>query len=149
MYFHTGDLEMAEELAAEVLTRSLESIGNFDDRGGSLGAWLYGIARNTLAGHYRAIGRLSTVPLDSEWPAPDAGKPEEIVLSRLTYEGLHRAVARLPQEQREVVILRFIEGYRVKAVAKITNKSSGAVRAIQHRAVVSLRKILMQEESMA
>lgn len=146
MYFHMGDIDMAEELTAEVFTRALESIKNFDDRGGSIGSWIYGIARNTLAGHYRSIGKSSIVPLDSEFPAPETGKPEETVLSELTYADLYRAIALLPPEQQEVVILRFIEGYRVKTVAKIMNKSPGAVRALQHRAVLSLRKTFKPEE---
>lgn len=146
MYFHTGDIDMAEDLAAEVFTLALECIKNFDDRGGSIGSWLYGIARNTLAGHYRSIGKSSIVPLDSEFPAPETEKPEETVLSELTYADLYRAMALLPPEQKEVVILRFIEGYRVKTVAKMMNKSPGAVRALQHRALVSLRKTFKPEE---
>ena len=146
MYFHTGDLDAAEELAAEVFTTCLESIDRFDDRGGTIGPWLYGIARNLLAEHRRRDGRVTKVPIETVTLAATSGNPEGAVLAGLTHQDLYSALSGLPREQREIVILRFIEGYRVKEAAGIMGKTPGAVRALQHRAVVSLRKAFKVEE---
>ncbi len=143
MYYHTGSLDAADELASELFASALESIGNFEDRGGTIGHWLYGIARNLLAEHYRTEGKaLQVVP---EAALPDRDDLESRVLAGLDYEDAYRAVERLPDEQRDVVILRFMEGYRVREVASIMGKTPGAVRALQHRAVVSLRRIFTPE----
>jgi RNA polymerase sigma-70 factor (ECF subfamily) len=145
MYFHVGDLEVADDLSSEVFAQALKSIGNFEDRGGTIGRWLYGIARNVLAEHLRNAERLPTVSLEGE-PSPiPEGNPEDETLRLMTYEDLYRAVRGLPPEQREIIILRFIEGYPVKESAAIMDRSPGAVRALQHRAVVSLRKALKRE----
>lgn len=145
IYFHTGDMEVAEELSSEVFAQALESIDNFEDRGGTIGPWLYGIARNLLAEHFRTVGKVHTLPLEHGSTLPGAEDPEGQVMRGLTCEDLYRAVEHLPDEQREVVILRFIEGYRVKEAAEIMGRSPGAVRALQHRAMVSLRKALRCE----
>lgn len=145
-YFQTGDLDAADELASEVFKQALESIASFDDRGGSIGAWLYGIARNIIAAHFRAAGKMGTVITDSAAFIAVGGEPEKRVLEKSTYEDLYTAITRLPAEQREIIILRFIEGYRVTTVARILDKRPGAVRAQQHRAIASLRKMFESGE---
>ncbi len=148
VYFHVGDAALADDLAAEVFRQAIESIGSFKDRGGTIGAWLYGIARNVVASHQRLAGRTPTVQLHEGLPSREEDAPEARVLARLSYQDLYAAMARLPEEQREILILRFIEGYNVKTVAKILKKREGAVRAQQHRAIVSMRKLYSDEERM-
>lgn len=145
MYYHTGSVDAADELASEVFASALESIGNFEDRGGTIGHWLYGIARNLLSEHFRAEGRVVRGLLEPAALASDPADPESYALDRLDHEDVYRAVDRLPDEQREVVILRFIEGYRVREVASVMDKTPGAVRALQHRAMASLRRIFLPE----
>lgn len=141
-YYQTGDLDRAEDIAAEVIKTAIESIDRFDDKGGMLGAWLYGIARNLLARHFREQGLRPEVRLD-EAPAIESGEvPEDLVLSNLTYAELYSAISKLPDDQKDVIILRYIEGYRSKTVARIMDKKPGAVRAIQHRAILTLKKAL-------
>jgi RNA polymerase sigma-70 factor (ECF subfamily) len=147
-YFHVGDAALADDLAAEVFRQAIESIGSFKDRGGTIGAWLYGIARNVVASHLRSAGKAPTVQLHEGMPTRDADAPEARVLESLSYQELYEALARLPGEQREILVLRFIEGYSVKTVSKILKKREGAVRAQQHRAIVSLRKYYSDEERM-
>jgi RNA polymerase sigma-70 factor (ECF subfamily) len=145
-YFHTGDAHLADDLAAEVFSRALESIDRFTDRGGTIGPWLYGIARNVIAGHCRTSAARQTVPLDETVAAPEYDCPEEAAIRTLSYEGLYEALSSLPDEQRTIVILRFIEGYDVRTVAKVLNKRPGAVRTQQHRAILSLRRHFKSEE---
>jgi RNA polymerase sigma-70 factor (ECF subfamily) len=140
-YFHTGDEDLADDMAAEVFSQALASIESFTDRGGTIGAWLYGIARNVVAGHFRRSGRARVVALSDELPAPEEHGPVQTVLEEISNSELYQALATLPDTQREIVVLRFIEGYNVETVARIVGKRPGAVRALQHRAMIALRKV--------
>jgi RNA polymerase sigma-70 factor, ECF subfamily len=141
-FYQTGDIDGAEDIAADVIRAAIESIDRFDDRGGMLGAWLYGIARNLIARQFREQGRKPEVRMEDA-PVLSGGEAlEDTVLRGLTYVELYDAISRLPDEQREVIILRYIEGYRSKTVAEIVQKKPGAVRAIQHRAILALKRAL-------
>lgn len=141
MYYKTGNIDRAEELAAETLTKGIENIGGFKDQGGTIGAWLFGIGRNLLAREREAAGKAELVELDEMLPDEREEPPEEYVLVQLTNEELYQALSRLPYEQREVVLLRFMEGYDVKTVGGIMGKRPGAVRALQFRAVQALKEM--------
>lgn len=139
VYFHTGDEDLADDLAAEVFSQAIESIGGFTDRGGTIGAWLFGIARNVVASHFRSAAAKPVVPLGDAAVVPSEDCPERQALETLSYEGLYRALEILPDDQKAILVLRFIEGYDVKTTAKILGKRSGAVRTAQHRAIAALR----------
>lgn len=145
-YYRTGDMQLAEDLASETLASGLESMEKFTDRGGTLGAWLFGIERNLIARHRESSGRAEVVELSDEVPSGDGEAPEALALDRLTHEQLYGAMRRLPAEQRDVVLLRFMEKLDVKTVARLMGKRPGAVRALQFRAIAALRRILVQGE---
>ncbi|MBU1672681.1 MAG: sigma-70 family RNA polymerase sigma factor [Actinobacteria bacterium] len=147
MYYHTGDLDASEDLASDVLTTAMEKIEGFDDRGGTLGAWLFGIARNLLARRREAASKSSQVELDEASAVPVEQTPEDLVLEADSHESLYEALSRLPDEQREVVLLRFLEGYSVKEVAGMIGRKPGAVRALQFRAVRALGRMYEGEWS--
>ncbi|MCJ7653459.1 MAG: RNA polymerase sigma factor [Actinobacteria bacterium] len=148
-YYKTGDIEMAEDMAADVLTKALESIDNFKDRGGTIGAWLFGIARNLLAREREAAGKAETVELDGDLPVTEEEQTEKIVMAKLSHEELYEALRNLPEEQREVVLLRFMERHDVKTVARIMRKRPGAVRALQFRAISALREMFEPRGSLS
>lgn len=139
MYYKTGNLDRAEDLAAEALTKGIENIGNFEDRGGTIGAWLFGIARNLLARGREAAGKVEMVELEDQLPVEEEEQPERLVLVKLSNEELYQSLSRLPEEQREVVLLRFMEGYDAKTVGEIMGRKPGAVRALQFRAIRALK----------
>lgn len=141
-YYQTGDIDRAEDIAADVIKTALEKIDSFDDRGGMLGAWLYGIARNLVARYFAEQGRSREVRFDDAGQLRSGDRTEESVLAGLSHQELYEAVSRLPSEQREVIILRYVEGYRSKEVALIMGKKPGAVRGVQHRAILSLKRTL-------
>lgn len=141
MYYKTGNLDRAEDLAAETLTKGIENIGSFRDQGGTIGAWLFGIARNMLAREHEAAGKAEMVELNEQLPVEEEEQPERITLVQISNEELYRALSRLPDEQREVVLLRFMEGFDAKTVGKLMGKKPGAVRALQFRAIKSLKEI--------
>jgi RNA polymerase sigma-70 factor, ECF subfamily len=138
--YQIGDLDAAEELASEVFTRALAGIDNFDDRGGTLGAWLYGIARNLAARHRESHARLVTVDIEQVLIISNASSPEGTVLRNETYADLYRAICSLSPVYRDVIYFRFIEGNDVKTVAELTGRKPAAVRLLQHRAILALRQ---------
>lgn len=124
----------AEDIAGQVFLEALEGIGRYRDRGKPIRAWLVTIARHRTHDWFRKQRRQGPELAEATVPGPDAGLSP--VLDML---------ARLTPEQREVVHLRFVEGYSLEEVAGLTGRRVGAVKALQHRAIVRLRTILASD----
>lgn len=148
LYYRVGDLCMAEDLAAEVFVRMVEKIGRYRHRGKPLLAWLYTIARNLLADHYRRDGRIQCLPLD-EGLVAGMGDPIAETDRKLTIEALTRSLCCLTEPQRQVIIGRFIEGRSVGEMATILGKTEGAVKVLQYRALGALQRALKEESDHA
>lgn len=144
LYAHLGDRTAAEDLAAEVFEQACQGIGRFQYRGTPLSAWLYRIAHNLMVDFLKRQRRAPSQPLDS---APDrhlaSSDPSDAVSLR---DQLSRALRRLTGEQQQVLILRHLEGHNVASTARIMGKAENAVRALEFRALRSLRRILSREE---
>lgn len=151
IYYRVGSRQLAEDLTSETFLRALRRIGKFTWQGTEFSAWLITIARNLILDHYKSSCyrlEISTPdPLDED-PACAARAqireegPERAVLDRMTHRVLLTAVHRLASEQRECVVLRFLHGLSVAETAEVMGKKSGAVKALQHRAVRSLARML-------
>jgi len=141
VFYRVADTATAEDLTSEVFLRLVEGIGRFTYRGRPLLAWLYTIARNLVTDHYRHGRGPAPLPLDEGLPAT-ADDPEEAVVHRMTQQRLAAAIAHLTEDQRQVLLLRFVEGLDNETVAQVMGKSVGAVKALQHRALAALRRIL-------
>lgn len=133
-----NDPRDAEDLAGEVFVRMLEAIpgqtGNFE-------AWLFRIAGNVLTDHYRKRAvRSDTVGLPEEIAGGD--DPAAATERKLDGERLKQGMRELTEEQKEVVILRFIMGYEHGEVADMMGRSAGAIRALQFRALSALKGAL-------
>lgn len=148
-FYRLGDLDRSEDLAADVIRLAIENIERFDDRGGSLDAWLYGIARNLVARQFKEARVKPLVSIEDAPVLSGGERPDERVMRDLSYLELYDAISRLTDEQREVVVLRYIEGLNSKTVAAIVGKNSGAVRGIQHRALQALRKSIGQADQVS
>ena len=143
-WLHTGGpRETVEDLTSTVFLSAWQSIGRYEERGRPLAAWLHTIARNVVIDHQRAAGQ--TVPLDLALPATYDTAAEAV--SRLEYRQLHEALQRLTEEQRTVVVHRFLLGYSGEETAAIMGKRAGAVRALQLRALQQLRNLLERDTS--
>ena len=145
IFYRVDDVATAEDLTGEVFVRLVEKVDRFTYRGRPLLAWLYTIARNLVTDYHRHARRSLPLSLE-EQPITDLADPEKTVEHRLAQHRLAVAIARLTEDQRQVILLRFIEGLDNKAVAQILDKSVGAVKALQHRALAALRHILERGE---
>jgi RNA polymerase sigma-70 factor (ECF subfamily) len=145
VYYKVGDPGVAEDLTEDVFAKAWERIDRFQWRNVPVQHWLLTIARNTVTDHWRSRKRTSS-PLDVLGEvASDLPSPDEHVARDLELESLGRALARLPDEQRDVLILRFIEDLSHKDVAAILGKSVVAVRQIQVRALRALQHVLTDD----
>jgi len=133
-----GDDALAEDLTSEVFVRALESLSAYEDRGAPFAAWLYRIANARVVDHWRSAQR-ANMSLDTD----DAEMPVEMPANDvIVYKTLAESLTRLTSEQQEVIILKFIEGYNIAEIAQITGRTEGAVKALQHRALASLARLM-------
>lgn len=140
-----GDSESAEEISAQVFVRLIEKIDMYrvspKDNVAIFSAWLYRMAYNKMVDVLRARKRLNQVALEQAEHVA-AGASTELVDERLDFEAILQKLQFLNEQQREVIVLRFVEDMSIAETAEIMQKSEGAVKALQHRALESLRRYL-------
>ncbi|MBA8954063.1 sigma-70 family RNA polymerase sigma factor [Actinomadura namibiensis] len=143
VYYRVGSHALAEDLTSETFLRALRRIGDFHWQGKDFGAWLVTIARNLVTDHFKS-GRHRLEICTAELLEPDLPQegPERAVLDAMTRRTLLTAVRRLGSEQQECVVLRFLHGLSVAETALIMGKKTGAIKALQYRAVRSLARML-------
>ncbi|MBL7064892.1 MAG: sigma-70 family RNA polymerase sigma factor [Anaerolineae bacterium] len=134
IFYRVGDVATAEDLTSEVFVRLVERIDHFTYRGRPLLAWLYTIARNLITDYQRQAGQVMTLPF-YEQLVTEAGDLEQAAERGLVQRRLAAALTHLTEDQRQVVILKFIEGLDNTEVARMLGKPVGAVKSLQHRAL--------------
>jgi RNA polymerase sigma-70 factor (ECF subfamily) len=143
IYFRVNDRALAEDFTSETFLRALRRISTISYQGRDIGAWFVTIARNIILDHIKsARNRLEITTADTVEGDQREPSPEAAVLDLLTSERLMAAVSRLGDEQRECVMLRFIQGFSVSETAAVMGKNDGAIKALQHRAVRKLAELV-------
>ncbi len=145
IFYQVGDAAVAEDMTSEVFVRLVEKVDGYTYRGRPLLAWLYTIARNLVTDHHRRATRTHDVSLGEGLVAGTTG-PEEAAEQSLDAERVNAAIACLTEGQRQVILLKFIEGLDNETAAQMLDKSVGAVKSLQHRALVELRRILQKTD---
>jgi len=143
-FLQLGDIQAAEDLASEVMLKVLESIRKYRFKGAPFSAWVFRIARNRLIDLHRRRKRRGEVDLTEPLAAMQIS-PEVLAERALDRGQLHLALKYLTDEQRQVIVFKFIEGFDNGSIARILGRSEGAVKSLQHRALNSLRRILSGE----
>lgn len=136
IYFRVTDVETAEDLTSAVFLKAWENIQRYRP-GAPFLAWLYTIARNTVIDHYRT--HKPVVQIEDVVISQDAGLDDGLDQQH-DAELLRRAMQGLTDEQREVLALRFIQEMDTEEIARQMNKTAGAVRALQMRALQALAR---------
>ena len=143
VYYRVGDTSDAEDLTEQAFLNAWQALSDYRQRGSPFTSWLYRIAHNVVVDYHRR--RKPTAPM----PAPERIDREseqrtalEQVIAVEEAAALAGAIAQLPEEQQQVILLRFIEGLKHAEVARIMGKSEGACRTIQHRALSALNRLL-------
>lgn len=136
------DRAEAEDLTAEVFHQALSNLGRFEWRGVPFAAWLLRIAANTLADRWQRASRVQEIPaetLESAEPRADQEVERRAMLFQL--------VERLPDDQRLVIVKRFVEQKSVREIAQELGRSEGAVKQLQFRALQNLRSKVLPPEA--
>lgn len=141
-----GNTADAEDVTEEVFLKMLGAISSFRWRDVPFSSWLFRIAHNHIATHFRR---------NAQRGGPTVGIPEEMVDLRhdlaaaveqqMAIEDVRRATELLPEAQREVIALRFAVGLSISETAKVLGKREGNIKALQHKAVAKLQKMLIPE----
>lgn len=140
-----GNPAEAEDITSIVFCNAWRTIHNFSpQRESSFAAWLFRLAHNAVVDRFRSMHE--TVSLDAADQRPSIHTvlpgPEAQVERKLTITELSVALGLLTEEQREVVLLRFVEGMSAREVGDIMGKQEGAVRGMQFRAIEALRRVM-------
>lgn len=144
LYRRLGDQALAEDLTSDVFVRALEALQRDRFASTALQAWLYRLAHNRLIDHYRQAGPAPLLPLDEA--APAAEDVPGAAAQAAERAGVRAALRRLTAEQQQIITLRFGEGLSAPAVAAALGKPETAIRAMQHRALAALRRLLREDD---
>jgi RNA polymerase sigma-70 factor, ECF subfamily len=139
IYYMVGNASEAEDLTSQTFLRAWEAIERYQVRGAPFVSWLLRIAHNLGVSHLRSK-RESSQLHDGIVDTTMRRDPESSYQQTAEEELVREAILRLREEQRQVIILRFIEDLDYREVAEIIGKSVAAIRVIQHRALNALRK---------
>jgi RNA polymerase sigma-70 factor (ECF subfamily) len=133
----------AEDMTQQVFIKAYESIGSYQSQGVPFTAWLFRIAHNQMVDYVRKQSKKQTVPLDESLQIQDDCDVEHEVETKIEMEKVALAANKLTKAQREVISLRFAGGLSITEAAKTMRKSEGAIKALQHSAILALRKTLV------
>jgi RNA polymerase sigma-70 factor (ECF subfamily) len=146
VFYRVSNRSLTEDMVSETFLRALRRITSFTWQGRDFGAWLVTIARNLIADHYKSSRyklEVATAEMLDADRATDG--PEDEVLDNITNMTLLEAVKMLGAEQQECIVLRFLQGFSVTETALAMGKTDGAIKALQYRAVQSLKRLLPAE----
>ena len=147
IYYKVGTAAEAEDLTIQVFMNAWQALGRYRQTDRPVSAWLFRIAHNVVIDHFRT--QHATVPLDSLPFLRYDDDVEELVQQHLTADVLRQAMQRLTDDQRGVVLLKFLEGYSTAEVAAILSRNQAAVRALQRRALTALHRILKDDAKLS
>ena len=143
------DRHLAEDLTSDVFLRALRGLPQFTWQGVDIGAWLTTIARNRVTDHFKSARARLERPADElheepEFAAPPE-EPENALLAGDLTATLDNAMDRLSEDHREVLFLRFTQSRSVSETAVAMDRTEGAIKALQYRALRALAEIVRED----
>ncbi len=133
---HVRTKEDAEDIASEVFIKVFEKLGTFDESKASISTWIYQITRNTVVDYYRRYRVNEELPEELE----EDSEVDENILSQETLSELAEALKALPEEQRDIIVLRYYHGNTLQKVAEIMDLSYGIVKLRHKEALFRLKE---------
>jgi RNA polymerase sigma-70 factor (ECF subfamily) len=141
-FYLLGDHHDAEDATERTFTAALAAIDGFVDEGATFRAWLFRIAHNQLANALRSRHRHQAASLEVVAEPRATADPAGLLSLAEEARGLRRALDQLPEDRRQVVVLRFVDGLSAREIGEVLGRSEGAVRVLQHRALRQLAELL-------
>ncbi len=144
-----NNTDTAEEVTSQVFLRLLEKIGLYTvapkDNVAIFSAWLYRMSYNKMVDFLRKQKRSTNIDLDRFEQLPDKTRYIDSIEARLDFDLLIQKLQLLNEQQRQVIVLRFIEGMNIAETAQIMQKTEGAIKALQHRSLENLKRFVLKE----
>jgi RNA polymerase sigma-70 factor (ECF subfamily) len=148
-YLHmtVGNRHDAEDLTTQTFLKMLESIGRFRWQAAPFSAWLFRIAHNLSMDHFRANRRWQPEEEVPEPPDSEERSAEDEAMQSIGRQSMLQLIDTLSPEQQQVLTLKFVFNFPNGDVATILEKTEGAIKSLQHRALVSLQKQIAPDAS--
>lgn len=141
-----GEADLAEECVSEVFSRFLAALRKGNGPTEYLQAYLYRVAHNWITDYYRHKP-LPTVPLDlAALPSNPGDEPSQAAAQKMEQQQVRAALTLLTPEQRQVIVLKYLEDCGNEEIAHVMNRPVGAVKSLQHRALAALSRLLLRTE---
>jgi len=146
LHMSVGNRHDAEDLTTQTFLKMLESIGKFRWRSAPFSAWLFRIAHNLAMDHFRAGKRWQPQEDVTEPPGSEEPSAEALAMHSIGRQSMLELIETLSPEQQQVLTLKFVFNFANAEAATILGKTEGAIKSLQHRAIVSLQKQLEKRE---
>ena len=148
-YLHVsvGNRHDAEDLTTQTFLKMLEKIGSFKWQSAPFSAWLFRIAHNLAMDHFRSRRRWQPEEEVPEPPGEEEPPAELMAMQTIGRESMLKLIQDLSPEQQQVLTLKFVFNLPNAEVAAILDKTEGAIKSLQHRALVSLQKQIAHQEA--
>lgn len=140
-----GDSHLAEDCVAETFSRFLQAVRKGGGPNANVRAYLYRMAHNWIIDHYRRYSA-STLPLEHDLKDDEMASPSQIITEELEREQVREALLKLPPDQQQVIHFRFLEDWSHAEIAEVLGKTVEATRALQYRALNTLRHLLIERD---
>ena len=144
IYYRVGNTKDAEDLTQQVFLKAWNAIGRYRKMASPFLAWLMRISHNLVIDYYRS--KKDITYLDSELVSKDSdANPERLAEEHFKQQQLRKIILQLPDEQQQVILMSFIEGFTYAEIASSLGKKEGTIRVIVHRALKKMRHMLEEE----
>src|SRR5438067_12187301 len=147
LHMSVGNRHDAEDLTTQTFLKMLESIGRFRWQSAPFSAWLFRIAHNLAMDHFRARRRWQPEEEVPEPPGEEEPSAELTAMQTIGRESMLKLIDHLSPEQQQVLTLKFVFNLPNAEVAAILDKTEGAIKSLQHRALVSLQTQIARQET--
>lgn len=136
---------IAEDMVSEIFTKAVENFDQFDEKKGAFKSWIFQIARNYLIDHFRSKKNQKTESLDEIANyIKDPNDPQKDTKDSIEKELVGKVINTLPEDKKELIILRYFSGYSIEEIAEITDENPNNLRVKLHRIQQELKKRLIQ-----
>ena len=141
IYYRTSSAEDARDLTQEVFLKAWQGLPRYKRTKTPFMGWLFTISHNRVIDYYRT--KKDHAYLNNEIIVEDSDKsPDNLLEEQFTQQEVRRVILQLPEDQQQVILMSFIEGFGYSEIAAALNKSEGNIRVIVHRALKRMREIL-------
>ncbi len=150
LYRHTSNRVEAEDLTSRTFYRALRSLHRYRVTGAPFQAWLFRIAHNLVVNWYRDHSTRQVVSIDVEYALPLPSRsvnPETWVAATETRRALFEVVAAMPEDRKTLLILKFVEHMTNAEIGEVLGRTEGAIKALYHRTLISLRRAMQEGAS--